>query len=287
MIDTTVTATPLAPGVTALSGTIPLEGIASWAPVLPGRFQSTNCYLLDEGDAYLLVDTGLRVHWDGVRRRLAERMRPGASIRIFMTRPEPDAVGNIDNVRSVYQLADTDVMAGGADSPFDFFATAGARRQGDASGSSTPSVLRTTGFDLSGDRAIRIIVPKLRFLPSYWPFDVRSRTLFTADIFTHVDQGDRVGVTVVDRVEDLPDDDHIASHLFSKFWWLPGATTTAFRDDLLRIFDSLRPEIVAPGYGGILRGQSVVEAHLAALLRVLDSAERGEYGLPSMLEKKR
>jgi len=277
-------ATELAPGVVAVSGAVPLDGIASWAPVLPERYQANTAYLLTEGDEHLLIDTGLRVHWAGIRRRLEERVAPGSRIKVFMTRPEPDAVGNIEKVREVYLMDDTDVMSGGSDTPFDFFATAGGRKgTGDAEGSATPAILRTTGFDLSPDRAVRIIVPKLRFLPSYWPFDVRTRTLFTSDVFTHVDQAEPSGLRVVRDPAELPEDEHIARHLFSKFWWLPGATTAEFVDDLRTIFAGLRPERVAPGYGAVLEGREVVDRHVEAVLRVLVDAQQGRYGIPSIL----
>lgn len=272
----------LAPGLVAISGTLPLDGIASWAPVLPGRRQSNIAYLLSEGGEHLLVDTGLRIHWPGILERLQERVAPGSRIKVFMTRPEPDAVGNIEKVRESYLMDDTDVISGGADTPFDFFATAGARRQGgDAAGSATPSILRTSGFDLSPERPVRIIVPKLRFLPSYWPFDVRTRTLFTSDVFTHSDQDSASGLQVIADPDALPADEHIARHLFSKFWWLPGATTSEFVGDLRAIFDGLQPERIAPGYGAVLEGRAVVDSHVEALLRVLGDAQRGVYGGPA------
>ncbi|MCU1482190.1 MAG: hypothetical protein JWQ19_2976 [Subtercola sp.] len=267
----------------ALTGSIPLDGTASWAPVEEGRSQSLTCWLLKEGDQHMVVDTGVRALWPHISAQLATIVPPGSSLKIFMTRPEPDAVGNLAVIREVYSMEDTDVLAGGNDTPFDFFETAASSRGSRKSSGATPGVLRTTGFDLSPDRPIRVIVPKLRFLPSYWPYDITTKTLFTSDVFTHVSQKTGDPLPIVESPEP-PDADEVARHLFSKFWWLPGATTREFVDDLRGIFDRLQPEIVAPAYGGVLKGRAVIEAHLETMLEVLEGSERGDYGQPAVLD---
>ena len=85
-------------------------------------------------------------------------------------------------------------------------------------------------------------------------------------------------------LEDADDDtctlDDVEAHLTSKFWWLPGATTSVFRDDLVSLFERLRPEIVAPSCGGVIRGAERVRAHLELIVEVLDRCAAAEPAYP-------
>jgi hypothetical protein len=260
-----------------LGATVPLDGRVSWAPTRPGRFQALNCYLLREGDETLLIDTGVRALWPAISAQLRSLLEPKSRLKVFITRPELDSVGNLPLLRELYSIDETDVMAGGSDNPFDFFDAAAARGTGSGGPSpgaatSTHCVLRTTGFDLGPDRPVRVVVPKLRFLPTYWLFDFASHTLFTSDVFTHVDQDTAAPARVVTTAEETsPEEADVADHLFSKFWWLPGASIGEFKADLLSIFERLQPEMVAPAYGGVVCGRSKIQAHLDALIAVLDS----------------
>jgi glyoxylase-like metal-dependent hydrolase (beta-lactamase superfamily II) len=269
-----------------LGDTLPLDGRISWAPARLGRFQAVNCYLLREGDDVLLIDTGLRALWPTILGQLRELLAPKSRLKVFVTRPELDTVGNLPLLRELYTIEDTDVMAGGSDNPFDFFDAAAARGEGSGASAtrvaaSSHTVLRTSGFDLGPNRPVRVIVPKLRFLPTYWLVDIASKTLFTSDVFTHVDQ-QSAGSTRVIPPGDDPDarESEVADHLFSKFWWLPGASVEDFITDLRSIFDRLQPDIVAPGYGAVLTGRANIDAHLEALLAVLESCPQRTASIP-------
>jgi len=254
----------IVPGkVYALGGSVRLDGRVSWAPEAADLGQACRCYVLIEGDSALLVDTGVPAHWPTIEPQLRALVAPGTSARVFLTRPELDCVANLPAIRDIYSLEDTDVLSGGADSPFDFFNEAAALSQ---ARQHSHVVLRTSGFDLGPDRKIRIVVPKLRFLPTYWPYDIATRTLFTSDMFTHVCEA-ADGSAVVDD---------FASHLLCKFWWLDGAVTQPFIDDIRSIFDQLQPEILAPNHGGVIRGREAIEAQVRALTDVLKACAVGK-----------
>ena len=141
----------------AVGDTIPLDGRVSWAPAVPGRHQALSCYLLREGDEALLVDTGVRAFWPAIRTQLAGLLEPGSPLKVFVSRPELDSTGNLPELRELYDIEDTDVMAGGTDNPFDFFDTAVSRAAAGSEGPApTYSVLRTTGFDLGPHRPVRV-----------------------------------------------------------------------------------------------------------------------------------
>jgi flavorubredoxin len=249
----------------ALGACAPLDGRVSWAPHLDGRHQAISCYLLKEDDEALLIDTGVPAHASVVLQQLERLVSPGSPLRVFLTRPELDAVANLSSIREIYEVRY--VMAGGSINPFDGFDDATSTRR--ASG--LLSVVRTSGLDLAQGRQIRIIVPLLRFLPSYWPFDVQTRTLFTSDIFGHTDQAGAMAPEVISSLShDVTTRESVAEHLFCKFWWLPGSKTQQIMDDLTSIFSTLDPEIVAPGHGCVLKGKDVVQRHLNLLLEVLE-----------------
>ena len=259
----TIHAREVVPGkVYALGESVPLDGRVSWAPEVESLGQACSCYLLIEGESALLVDTGVPAHWSTIEPQLRELVAPGTSVRVFLTRPELDCVANLPAIREIYRLKDTDVLSGGADSPFDFFNEAAALNQ---ARQHSHVVLRTSGFDLGPDRIIRIVVPKLRFLPTYWPYDVATRTLFTSDLFTHV----------CEAADGSPVVDDLASHLLCKFWWLKGAVTQPFIEDIWSIFDQLQPEILAPNHGGIIRGSEAIDEHVRALTGVLEACAVG------------
>ncbi|HEY1776797.1 MAG TPA: hypothetical protein VGG41_11615 [Solirubrobacteraceae bacterium] len=255
----------IVPGkVYALGGSVPLDGRVSWAPATAGLSQPCSCYLLTEGDSALLVDTGVPAHWPAMETQLRALVEPGTSVKVFLTRPELDCAANLPAIREIYRLEDTDVLSGGADTPFDFFNEAAALNQPTQGYSHV--VLRTSGFDLGNERRVRIVVPKLRFLPTYWPFDVSTGTLFTSDLFTHV----------CESTDGSPVLDDLASHLLCKFWWLSGAVTQPFVDDLRSIFTQLQPEILAPDHGGVIRGRAAVDEQLDALTDVLAACAAGK-----------
>jgi hypothetical protein len=218
--------------VYALGGCVALDGRVSWAPPAAGRFQAITCYLLREGDESLLIDIGVPAHVSAVMHQLKELLAPGSPLKVFLTRAELDAVGNLAVIREAYDVRY--VMAGGSVNPFDGYDDASSAR--DSSRPALP-VVRTSGIDLAEGRQIRVIVPLFRFLPTYWPFDIQTRTLFTSDVFGFTDQAEDQAPEVRSSASEDPATlESVVDHLFRKFWWLPGSDPDLMKKDVVSIF---------------------------------------------------
>jgi flavorubredoxin len=258
---------PIVPNkVYALGDCAQLDGTLSWAPKLFRRFQRINCFLLIEGGEALLIDTGVPAHASTILFQLQRLLPPNSVLKVFVTRAELDAVANLSAIREAYDVRY--VMDGGSANPFDGYNDVTA---GQGSAGCALTVARTSGIDLGPARQIRIVVPLFRFLPTYWPFDVATRTLFTSDAFGWTDQSRPDGVSTLSESADPLMRESVGAHILQKFWWLPGSRTKDIKDDLVTIFDTLDPEFIAPGHGCILMGRDVIKRHVSLLLELLDA----------------
>jgi hypothetical protein len=95
--------------------------------------------------------------------------------------------------------------------------------------------------------------------------------MFTSDAFTHTWRTDAAGPWTVTDPGDLPSVEDTRDFMVgSRFWWLPGAATAPIAKAMREIFERYDVEIVAPGYGCVLRGAEVVEAHGRLIQDVLE-----------------
>lgn len=271
----------------ALGGTTPLDGRLSWAPRRDARYQTSNCYLLKEDGRHLLVDTGVRADHTLLERQLARLVAPGETLNVFVTRPELDCVGNLGLLRDRYRVEA--ILAGGRPNPFDAFDFAGDqgsdpvarapvvgdRRHATPAGFEIAAIRRVDAIGLGPRRTVRVVVPLLRFLPTYWLYDEATGALFTSDVFGHVDQAtpDPVDGVLAAEETSAAGAALVRTSLLCKFWWLPGAVTADIVANLRAIFGELAPTIVAPSHGSVLVGRDVVQRHLDVLLGVLERCD--------------
>jgi hypothetical protein len=95
-------------------------------------------------------------------------------------------------------------------------------------------------------------------------------------MFTHVWRDTEKGPWVVTEADNDPTSPrHIRSFLLNtRYWWLEGAPTDSIRRGIGNVFDTYDVETIAPGYGCILRGRSVVERHYRMLDEVLKGLDK-------------
>jgi hypothetical protein len=62
--------------------------------------------------------------------------------------------------------------------------------------------------------------------------------------------------------------------LNTRYWWLEGAPTDSIRRGIGKVFDTYDIQTIAPGYGCILRGRSVVERHYRMLDEFLKASDK-------------
>ena len=266
---------PLVPGkLTVLGGLIPLDGRVSWVPAGAAGWQPSNCYLLQEPAAALLVDSGLAVHRDLVLDGLHALLGDGGELSVFFTRGEMDCVSNLEDISRRFDVLQ--LFTGGVVNPFDAFDDIhrmhykGRRQQIDVRSEGGDAMPRAPRIAIGPERSLEIESPLLRLLPTFWGWDAGTGAIFTSDVFTHgvVTQDSATGV-IDSTTEDRTTVDDVAGHLLAKYEWLHKATTEPLRAWLADRFDALQPEIIAPARGCVLQGRDVVKRHVDLLLQAL------------------
>ena len=252
-----------------LGDSVPLDGRISWVPPQARGWQPLNTYVLLEGEAALVVDTGVYAHRTTIREQLATLVEPGKKLSIFLTRPEPDVTGNIGEIASCYPVER--LFAGGGPNPFDAFES--AKLMDPASRGNRIQMERMPpGYQMKlGDaRGVEVLRPAIRLLATFWGYDAATRTLFTSDCFGHGVQVSRDSDCVIRlgspaQAEPI----QVKAHLLAKFGWLARAKTQSILKNLEEMRGDRVIERIAPGHGMVIEGPEMVELHLDAMRTVL------------------
>ena len=127
-----------------------------------------------------------------------------------------------------------------------------------------------------GGRAIEVMQAPIRLIATRWLYDRATKTLFTSDMFTHVWRDSATGPWIVTETDDDSTSlrDVRSFMLNTRYWWLEGAPTDTIRRGIGKVFDTYDIETIAPGYGCILRGRSVVERHYRMLDEFLKASDK-------------
>ena len=139
------------------------------------------------------------------------------------------------------------------------------------------AVTRADTINLGKDgRAIDVMQAPIRLIATRWLYDRATRTLFSSDMFTHVWRDSETGPWIVtDADNDATSLRHVRSFMLNtRYWWLEGAPTDTIRRGIGTVFDKYDIETIAPGYGCILRGRSVVARHYQMLDEFLKACDK-------------
>jgi flavorubredoxin len=249
--------------VTRLGGTIALDGTASWAPPLPGRFQPVNSYVVQLPTESLRIDTGLAVHRDLFLRQMQSVVPRDRRFAVFLTRAEPECAGNVSIMQPFRPISE---LIASAFRPFDSYEDG------------LPPTIKVTSLAMRfsktvtlGERpSLIVIATKMRLLSCVWVYDQTSRTLFSSDFFGHTSIPSPAAPVVIDSiVDDATTYESAQAHILAKFWWIGRAKTQPLIDDIEDTFKTFDIENIAPTHGCILRGRDVVRKHLDLAIRVL------------------
>lgn len=260
----------LVPGRLYLLGdSVPLDGRISWVPPDARGWQPLNTYVLVEGEAALIVDTGVYAHRTTIREQLATLVEPGKKLSIFLTRPEPDVTGNIGEIASCYPVER--LFAGGGPNPFDAFES--AKLMDPASRGNRIQMERMPpGYQmkLGETRGVEVLRPAIRLLATFWGYDAATRTLFTSDCFGHGVQDSRNSDCVIRAGSPAQAEPaQVKAHLLAKFGWLARAKTQSILKNLEEMRGDRVIERIAPGHGMVIEGRAMVDTHLDAMRTVL------------------
>jgi flavorubredoxin len=254
----------------ALSHPYAVDGRVSWHPPSDRGIAMMNCYVIRDGDETMLVETGLRIHRDALLEEIGQCVGPRPLDVLVLRQQEFDSVCNVlpivhdFAVKTIYgQHGDVVAWANFlTDAKLAADATIVYRGTGRASADVISPRLGVDQTIRLGDRALRIFRPELRLLQTHWMYDERTYTLFTSDSFTHAIASNLDDSPLITSDNDTISVERVEHHLLhGRFWWLAGAHADGLRRWLAGVFDEYDVRTIAPSYGRILQGQSVVARH--------------------------
>lgn len=259
----------VADGIDRLGHVARADGRLSWVGDGVGGWSPVNCYLVRDGDAGLLVDTGLPAHRAHVMGQLAGPVPAEVrSLRVVLTRQiEFDSIGN-----AVAIMRDLPVEAVYGHMPWEGWLHHDADF-GDAADVPFRRLPTTGSIEArAGGRSLEVIAPPLRLLQTAWLFDAATGTLFTSDAFGHVPLDDPGHAPVVDAVGSGDDPGLVEAGLHAKSAWLREADVEPVLEQLQAVFATHDVRTIAPGFGCVLRGRDVVARHVELVLDAIRRA---------------
>jgi hypothetical protein len=257
----------------ALSHPYALDGRVSWHP--PGRrgFAPMNAYLLVEDRAAMLVDSGISVHRDGLLDDLHGLLASGTRLSVLHTRL--GEYNSLCNTPAVAAAFDVETIYGphvnaALWTDFEPHEALGFAPAVEATEVVVLGAEQVLDVGVAGERRLHVFSPVLRLLPTHWVYDHATRTLLTSDLFSHVSRATAGGPWIVTAADDDTTPAMVREHMLqTRYWWLPAAHTAGIARALRALFDRLDVERIAPGYGCVLEGRTVVERHVEMVLAVL------------------
>lgn len=258
----------LSPGrVYALGGAVALDGRVSWVPGSASGWAPASCYLIVSGDGALLIDTGLGTHAKRVVAQLRALLPERPPLSILLTRTEMDCALNVPAIEQWFEVAAVRYTGG---------ITVPRLRDGAAGVRFTVDPGTAQRLEAAPGVELELISPRLRLLPTVWPYDPVSGTLFTSDAFGHV-YAPAIGTPAVATAQEgaePPGEEHVRRHLLAKLSWLTETDTAPIADDIRRVFAEREVTRIAPTHGRVIAGAGLVAEHARMLERVVRAVGR-------------
>jgi hypothetical protein len=264
----------------ALQNPFPLDGRVSSYPASARGFSVANSYLLKQPDAAMLIDTGFGKDEPTIRAQIEDLIAPGLPLSLFPLRlNEFMSINNVASFAGHFNVETCYTSNIDAALWFDF---------GDAGGRDILASMKVTAVGRADTielgqlgRAIDVMNAPIRLIATRWLYDAATRTLFSSDLFTHVWRDATTGPWIVrDTDKNSADGDATSPRdvrsfmLNTRYWWLEGAPTDSIRRGIGAVFDKYDIETLAPGYGCILSGRSVVARHYQMLDEFLKACDK-------------
>jgi hypothetical protein len=260
----------------ALQNPFALDGRVSSYPASARGFSVANSYLLMQPDAAMLIDTGFGKDEPTIRTQIESLIAPGLPLSMFPLRlNEFMSINNVESFAGHFNVETCYTSNIDAALWFDFGAKAEGRDI--LKSMKVTAVTRADTIRLGkGERAIDVMQAPIRLIATRWLYDRATKTLFSSDMFTHVWRDTATGPWIVTETDnDSTSLADVRSFMLStRYWWLEGAPTDSIRRGIGNVFDTYDIETIAPGYGCILRGRSVVERHYRMLDEFLKACDK-------------
>jgi hypothetical protein len=260
----------------ALQSPFALDGRVSSYPASARGFSVANSYLLTQPDAAMLIDTGFGKDEPVIRAQVESLIATGLPLSMFPLRlNEFMSINNVESFAGHFNVETCYTSNIDAALWFDFGAKAEGRDI--LKSMKVTAVTRADTIQLGkGERAIDVMQAPIRLIATRWLYDRATRTLFSSDMFTHVWRDPATGPWIVTETDnDSTSLSDVRSFMLNtRYWWLEGAPTDSIRRGIGNVFDKYDIETIAPGYGCILRGRSVVERHYRMLDEFLKACDK-------------
>jgi hypothetical protein len=235
----------------------------SWIPPgLPG-FLPVNAYALRDGAEWMVVDTGLPLHWPDIAAALAQTVAGTTRRRMVNTRREPDCMANLRPLVAAFGI--TEVPYVGVLNPLDLTDMMEADEAHARIEAMAPvRAIRIEVGQVVGIGRLRLepLRVQLRLLATNWFYEHTTRTLFTSESFGFLTRPGPYA-TLVRAAEEAPiRAADIARMLSAKFDWLVGIDPAPIIADLDAIFAARAIDRLCPCQGCVIEGAAAVaEAH--------------------------
>jgi hypothetical protein len=238
----------------------------SWIPPgLPG-WLPVSAYALRDGAEWMVVDTGLPVHWPDIEAALAQTIAGTTRRRMINTRREQDCMANLRAL--VTRFGITEVPYVGVLNPLDL----AGMIEADEAHARIEAMAPVRAMRIEVGQVIEIgrlrlepLRVQLRLLATNWFYEHTTRTLFTSESFGFLTRAtpDAPLVRAPDEAPIAAAD--IALMLSAKFDWLMGIDPAPVLADLDAIFAARAVDRICPCHGCVIEGAAAVAEALARM----------------------
>jgi hypothetical protein len=259
----------------ALQHPFALDGRVSAYPASARGHSVANSYLLAQDDAAMLIDTGFGKDEPAIRTQIEALIAPRLPLSLFPLRlNEFMSINNVESFASHFNIDQCYTSNPDAALWFDFGAKADGRSILDSM--RVTAVTRADVIELGKqDRKIDVMQAPIRLIATRWLYDRNTKTLFSSDMFTGLWRDTLTGPWTITTADDTSTLSDMRSFMLNtRYWWLEGAPTDSIRRGIGAVFDKYDIETIAPGYGCILSGRSVVERHFKMLDEFLKGCDK-------------
>lgn len=242
----------------------------SWLPPDATGFLPVTAYALRDGDAWMVLDTGLPAHWPTLRDALARTIAGATSRRMLNTRREQDCMANLHPLTREFGI--TEVPYVGVLNPvelLDAVEDSEARARIEALAPVRAIRIEVGEILRLGRLRIEPLRVQLRLLATNWFHEHETGTLFTSDAFAFLTRA-RVDEPLVRAAEEAPMRAADLAHMLSaKFDWLIGIDPAPILADLDAVFAARRIQRLCPGHGLVIEGEAAVDQARQAMREAL------------------
>ena len=281
MTATVITAVPPAdvvPGaLTRLGGLTPLDAGSGWVPPGTRGAEPFNVYLLREGEAGLLVDSGPRVLAPVLLDQL-EATWAGRELSVVLLRNEPEAIGGIGPLLARYPGTRLVYPGGGGVLDWIDYRQQVGGREHDLRYEATLVLGHPDAIELGPARAVRLVPPAISNLTITWLYDAAHQALFCTDAFSFIHAPAADSATVIlDEIPAHVTAEYVAAHLAERYFWLRKADVRRAKDSIRAAFEQYPVSALCPSRGAVVRGPGAVAQLVATTLDAIDLIPRYQW----------